>query len=215
MTSFYLRGTKENQEEYIERSIQKYQVPPYLVMRFEAPFSIKNAHELGTFLSMATGVSEKRAVIIPSDMSIEAQNALLKKIEELDDNTLLFITEYKGTEVLPTVVSRLFEVRLEDDSHLVDEEILQKISDIFRNENDISSMMQHTKFLSEYKADVVKEVLGALRSVLLREQNKFVTRAIEKIMLNLELYTNNNIHKRVFWDNVFLQSVRRSEGISK
>jgi len=215
MTSFYLRGTKENQEEYIERSIQKHQVPPYLVMRFEAPFSIKNAHELGTFLSMATGASEKRAVIIPSDMSIEAQNALLKKIEELDDNTLLFITEHKGTEVLPTVVSRLFEVRLEDDSDLLDEEIVQKISDIIQGENDISSIMQHTKFLSEYKDDVVKEVLGALRSVLLREQNEFATRAIEKIMLNLELYTNNNIHKRVFWDNVFLQSLRRSEGISK
>ncbi len=215
MTSFYLRGTKENQEEYIARSIQKHQVPPYLVMRFEAPFSIKNAHELGTFLSMTTGVSEKRAVIIPSDMSIEAQNALLKKIEELDDNTLLFITEYKGTEVLPTVVSRLFEIRLEDENNLLNDEVAKRVADILLSENDISSIMQHTKFLSEYKDDVVKEVLRVLRSVLLREQNEFVTRAIEKIMLNLELYTNNNIHKRVFWDNVFLQSLRRSEGISK
>ena len=215
MTSFYLRGTKENQEEYIARSIQKHQVPPYLVMRFEAPFSIKNAHELGTFLSMATGASEKRAVIIPSDMSIEAQNALLKKIEELDDNTLLFITEHKGTEVLPTVVSRLFEIRLEDENNLLNDEVAKRVADILLSENDISSIMQHTKFLSEYKDDVVKEVLRALRSVLLREQNEFATRAIEKIMLNMELYTDNNIHKRVFWDNVFLQSLRRSEGISK
>jgi len=215
MTSFYLRGTKENQEEYIERSIQKYQVSPYLVMRFEAPFSIKNAHELGTFLSMATGVSEKRAVIIPSDMSIEAQNALLKKIEELDDNTLLFITEHKGTEVLPTVVSRLFEVRLGDDGGLVNEEIVQKVSDILRSGNDVSLIMQNTKFLSECKGDVVKEVLGALRIVLLREQDKFVICSLEKIILNLELYINNNVHKRIFWDNVFLQSLRRSEGISK
>ena len=92
---------------------------------------------------------------------------------------------------------------------------MQKISDIIQGKNDISSIMQHTKFLSEYKDDVVKEVLRALRSVILREQNEFATRAIEKIMLNLELYTNNNIHKRVFWDNVFLQSLRRSEGISK
>jgi len=215
MTSFYLRGTKENQEEYIARSIQKHQVPPYLVMRFDPPFSIKNAHELGTFLSMATGASEKRAVIIPSDMSIEAQNALLKKIEELDDNTLLFITEHKGTEVLPTVVSRLFEIRLEDENNLLNDEVAKRVADILLSENDISSIMQHTKFLSEYKDDVVKEVLRALRSVLLREQNEFATRAIEKIMLNMELYTDNNIHKRVFWDNVFLQSLRRSEGISK
>ena len=215
MTSFYLRGTKENQEEYIERSIQKHQVPPYLVMRFEAPFSIKNAHELGIFLSMAIGVSEKRAVIIPSDMSIEAQNALLKKIEELDDNTLLFITEHKGTEVLPTVVSRLFEVRLGDDGGLVNEEIVQKVSDILRSGNDVSLIMQNTKFLSECKGDVVKEVLGALRIVLLREQDKFVICSLEKIILNLELYINNNVHKRIFWDNVFLQSLRRSEGISK
>lgn len=207
MTSFYLRGEKKNQEEYIVHFIQEHEIPPYLIMRFEAPFSIKNAHDLGAFLAMAIGKSEQKMIIIPSDMSIEAQNALLKKIEELDENTFLFVTESGGQEVLPTVLSRLFEIRLEDAHSDADEEVMKRIGDILHSKNDVISIMQNTKFFSEYKDDSVREVIGVLRTVVLDEQNAYAVRVLEKIMVNLELYLNNNIHKRVFWDTVFLQSL--------
>jgi len=207
MTSFYLRGERENQEKYITNFIQKHQIPSYLTMRFEAPFSIKSAHELGVFLSMAVGKTEKKMIIVPSDMSIEAQNSLLKKIEELDENTFLFVTEFGGQEVLPTVLSRLFEIRMNDKDGDPDVEIIQRINDILQNKNDVSSILQNAKFFSEYKGDSAREVIRALRNALLEEQDVYAARVLEKIIINLELYLNNNIHKRIFWDNVFLQSL--------
>ncbi len=131
----------------------------------------------------------------------------LKKIEELDENTFLFVTEFGGQEVLPTVLSRLFEIRMNDKGGDPDVEIIQRINDILQNKNDVSSILQNAKFFSEYKGDSAREVIRALRNALLEEQDAYAVRVLEKIIMNLELYLNNNIHKRIFWDNVFLQSL--------
>lgn len=70
--------------------------------------SVSDVRSIGSFVSHTADIVGHRLVIIDSlnDMTLEAQNALLKKLEEPKGATIYFLLAYYGTNVLPTLRSR-------------------------------------------------------------------------------------------------------------
>jgi hypothetical protein len=67
--------------------------------------------------------SEKKAIIIDEAelLTIEAQNALLKILEEPPNNTVLFLSTTTKETLLPTILSRCHIVQLEEEKPLLSE----------------------------------------------------------------------------------------------
>jgi DNA polymerase III delta prime subunit len=88
--------------------------------------SIENIRELSAFTKLKTaGEEEVRRVILIEDahtMTLEAQNAVLKLLEEPPADTLFILTMKSLTSVLPTISSRLQVIPI---SQLSESEVCQ------------------------------------------------------------------------------------------
>lgn len=82
--------------------------------------SINDIRELEKFLSLKVPIRQaiNRVVLIPDSqlLSIEAQNALLKTLEEPPQGTVLILTADEAQSLLPTLRSRLQVIKVEHPS---------------------------------------------------------------------------------------------------
>lgn len=77
--------------------------------------TIEQARELPKFLQLKTAGAKSKRVIIVEDadtMTTEAQNAILKTIEESPLNTTIIMTFPNSSLVLPTIISRLSIIKV-------------------------------------------------------------------------------------------------------
>ena len=114
MKSFLIIGDRQFSENYINKYIKENHLELYNVIRFEEKVLIASAREIKRILSVKQGASEKKLIIINNEITIDAQNALLKSIEELPLNIDLFIVSKNVDFLLPTVVSRCTVISLVD-----------------------------------------------------------------------------------------------------
>lgn len=70
--------------------------------------SVATIRSLGSFVAHTADATTYRVVIIDAlnDMTLDAQNALLKKLEEPRGAVVYFVLAYYGTPILPTLRSR-------------------------------------------------------------------------------------------------------------
>ena len=77
---------------------------------------IEGVRALNEFIAMTNSVSEKRIGVVfdAHSMNINAQNALLKTLEELPENKHIFIVSNQRKYFLPTIYSRssLISIRM-------------------------------------------------------------------------------------------------------
>lgn len=104
MGSYLLIGSYEDSTEYLERLIKDEKIKNHNIKFFKEPIKIEEARNMRSSLSFKT--TEKRLIAILAGMTIEAQNSLLKCIEELDDFTSFVIFADKEDEYLSTIKSR-------------------------------------------------------------------------------------------------------------
>src|SRR5438105_696956 len=102
MNAIILKGDTTSKVQYIVAYIQKNEIPEYNITRFDGPLKISDARQIKSSLVKTSLNGKKRLFIISSYPNAEAQNALLKTLEELDDATD-FIFSNEG-ELLPTVI---------------------------------------------------------------------------------------------------------------
>jgi len=74
----------------------------------EKDISVKTVREMSQKLSLYPGTGEKRVLIIDQAqrLTVEAQNALLKNMEEPNDTSLIILITHKEKDILDTVKSR-------------------------------------------------------------------------------------------------------------
>ncbi len=208
MMRYLLRGDYDLQKEFIESVIKENKIKNHFIITYDPPFSIKNAHALKSLLSLALPKGEKRMIVIPSDMSLESQNAVLKLIEELDDQTYLYIRDIAAGELLPTILSRVSVIRL-NTKKILDPEIVGELAILNNPGNNRESLMKLSVLLAEYKNDAPVQVISYLREQLYKDpSNKNILKLLQNIYEDLEIYYKNNLHKRFFWDMVLLSSAK-------
>ena len=106
MYGIILKGSKVSKDQYINSYIKDNNVPIYNVLRFEESFKIADARGLVKTLNTTTTSGKNRLIVIDSNPNTEAQNALLKTLEELPDDTKIIFCG--SEELLPTIQSRCF-----------------------------------------------------------------------------------------------------------
>ena len=84
---------------------------PDLVVRRYSLFSVEDARSLLSFASLTSVTGQTKALVIATDrMYNEAQNALLKLLEEPPEGTVIVLCVPRASMLLPTVRSRAEEI---------------------------------------------------------------------------------------------------------
>lgn len=102
-------GTKEEREEKARAIIIKNKVSNFdqFILKEES-YGINEIRNLQHWLSFSPYQSDKKVVLISQaeKLTIEAQNAFLKSLEEPPENTLIILLSSTIDFLLPTIVSR-------------------------------------------------------------------------------------------------------------
>lgn len=164
---------KNNALEYIQsvgktRKIDQIDISVY---SFEKAVGIEDVREIQKKLFLQPIKSKEKATVIQSfeGITIEAQNALLKILEEPPANTIIFITLAQKEMVLPTILSRCQIIELKDEVKLSKEEIsgylntltslphrgigerLKLASEVTKTENDIFAWLEKMILVARQK----------------------------------------------------------------
>lgn len=186
------KGREETEKIFKELKIDKFDV---ISFEFEKSVGIPDIREIQKKIYLKPFKSEIKAVVIDATngITIEAQNALLKTLEETPDHTIIIILSENASELLPTISSRckLIEItsRLSPN-----EEILSKF-----NSKDKLKLAQD---LSKDKTEALDFIEGLI--ILLR---KDLTANYKKVKLLQKFHTiikGTNTNLRLTLENLFL-----------
>lgn len=134
----------------IQDEIAKKSANPFYEIQIEKANSIKisSVRDVIRTLTLSFDEAEYRSVIImlPEKMSSEAQNALLKTLEEPPEKVVFFLLSENINGVLPTIVSRCWKYNFDD-----------------LNNNEISAIL--TDYFPEYSGNELIERIGECSSV--------------------------------------------------
>jgi DNA polymerase-3 subunit delta' len=106
MQSKVLLGNSLSQELYIQEFITKHSIPEYAITKLTEGVKIEDVHLLIRQYKVHVGISEKRVIIFAGTVTIPAQNALLKFLEELPTSDYVFFCVETEGLLLETIRSR-------------------------------------------------------------------------------------------------------------
>lgn len=158
------------------------------------------------------------AIIYHADnLTIEAQNALLKTLEEQSINTLYFLMISNEKNLLDTIISRgikhyvkseLHEAENKDQTPITKPEILDK--DLYQQFADLEQLVE----IEKEDKTVIKEFLNQLSNYFrnqmrskIREGNNRKSKELHLILKEIEkagIRIGANVNKRLTLENLFL-----------
>ncbi|MCL4353168.1 hypothetical protein M1615_01695 [Patescibacteria group bacterium] len=119
-------NSKEKSQKYIEKIREKYGISRFEVSKIvgESSIGIGEARRIKETIFLTPGKGNKKIVVIENAdlLTIEAQNALLKTLEEPPDSAFIVLLAESLENLLPTVVSRCEVVRIRDERKRLSEE---------------------------------------------------------------------------------------------
>src|SRR3990167_8636780 len=110
MRAFILKGSGDSKKNYIEKYISEKGIKTYNILRFSESLKIDEVRQIRRMLAIGSIGAGGRLIIIETTPTLEAQNALLKTLEELTAETDIFFCEEE--KLIPTVLSRCINIRL-------------------------------------------------------------------------------------------------------
>ena len=132
-------GAKESREEAILALAQKQKKkisqnnPDIFLVDQDGAIGINIVRQIKTWLAQKAYQEKKRLVLIyqAQQLTIDAQNALLKTLEEPPENTLIILAVNNSHQLLPTIVSRCQIIRLQQNNSAGRVQKHQGLVDIF------------------------------------------------------------------------------------
>lgn len=115
MSGFIVTGSQQARESYVNSFIIQHSLPSYAIRRLEGKIKIDDVHSVIRSTKIQAGKKEKRLVILEGTITIPAQNALLKFLEELQETDVVVFSQKNKDELLDTIISRCKIVSLEVD----------------------------------------------------------------------------------------------------
>ncbi len=215
MNSIILVGKLDDQEKIINDYLKKYSVANYNITRFPEKIIISDIRNIKRLVSRSS--NGKRIIVFHENITLEAQNALLKTLEELPDDTFIFFFVSAVDRLIPTIISRSTIVRLLSET-ITDVSFSQeKLLSRFLSENDGEIKLALGLLLSEEVCvgNKIDELIVSLRKALHVDikDNNLIKAERERILLehileNYSLVVLNNLNKRLFLDMAVIESTR-------
>lgn len=202
MNNIFLIGDSSSSHEYVDRYLRENSFTPFEVEYFDDPIKIETARTIKNILSYK--VPTKKIFIFRNSCTVEAQNALLKNMEEAMDNIYFLFSSSREDALLPTVRSRCLVIKLTTHT-AVNEEIADLVNNICESNNDWSKIDELILFLENNNLD---DLIPALRYLLLANINKVnVTNYFQYCKKSLPLISlskTNNMNHKIIIESIFL-----------
>ena len=202
MSKIIIIANKEFSEKYIFKFIEDHNISTFNITNFVDEIKIDQVREIKKRLAMVT--AEEVLYVFQNRITIEAQNALLKNIEEVDERVHFIFCVEERNQLLPTVRSRCLEVLLSPESQKDIQlagivEGLGKSPDSWREIDLISQFLQN---------DGLHVLLGTLRHLLLENLSDYskTIQYYEFCRNAIYLYSlteKNNVSARSVVENIF------------
>ncbi len=183
--------------------------PDVLNLEAEPSISIQKIKTLTKFLSQKPYQNDQKIVFIPQaeKITFEAQNALLKTLEEPPAHSLIILVSPHQNQLLPTIISRCEIHQLVPDSSLNPQFItLQKnIYSTITNQ----SIGQRINFISQYSGakisalEFCQDQLKYLR-FLMMTKNQFALLPTIKVLAQAITHLNQNLNPKLVLENLIL-----------
>lgn len=204
MASFLIIGDKLKCDEYIDSFIKNKSLKDYEVEHYEDKILIDNAKKIIRSLSLK--ITGKKLILLRGEITIEAQNALLKNIEELSENCTIFICAASRDDVLPTIQSRCFIVNLSSLNTEINLDVCSFISSYAQGRIGIWELIDRLEESGIILGDI-ENLLTQLRYMLIDLSNPQISKYYlycKRLLLLSSLFENNNVQQRIVLEKVFI-----------
>ncbi len=225
MNSFIVIATnKENRRQYITEFLQKHHIDLFDLNVIEKDENSKNLQTLG--IQDVKNMQKKlyfkplksaQKVVVLDDAHLltpEAQNALLKLLEEPPENTYVFLSSPTRENFLPTVISRCQIIELEQSSPLLTSEE-EKDFILFLHQlptMKIGDRLKKAELLSKNKDEALswlEKLILATRQQLLKAPNphraQYYSKHIDIFQKTYTQLKTTNTNLRLSLENMLLQ----------
>lgn len=170
-------GNQESREEAVgkigqkERGKKINQDPDTLIINRQKAIGIEAIRKIKKWLSQKAYQEKKRLIVIyqAQQLTIEAQNAFLKTLEEPPKNTLILLAVDNSHRLLPTIISRCQIVRLKANNSL-QKPIDQKLIEVF-NKN-LAEKIIFSQKMGKKKKEEVLAWLAEQKQALRQNKNR-------------------------------------------
>lgn len=193
-------------EAFIASLVEEHAIAPYNVHQYQPEkkeFSIDTVREIKTLLIHHN--PDRRIFILHlfDYATVEAQNALLKTLEEKPDQVLIVLSVEKSDSVLPTIRSRTRMVRLEQQHTPVSEEIRAELQ---KAVSQGAVLVTATPFLSVSNEDtnrIFDEVMMFFYERL-KQNDPRASRVLKTAFKTKQLFNINNLNHQLALDSLLL-----------
>jgi DNA polymerase III delta prime subunit len=175
--------------------------PDLKLINSETGWGIEQIREIKKFLSQKPFNHQSKIIVIEQieNLNIEAQNALLKTLEEPGNNNYIILTTNKLYSLLPTITSRCNIIKIADKS------INSQAKKIIITKNLLKDLTESEK-LSQKKEEVLsflKEQLSVYQKQLIENPNLETASLVKKIIKAINMI-NSNVDSKSAMDFIFL-----------
>lgn len=213
MQSFLVTGQEEDAPKNFalnflkEKKVDKFDIT---LIEEEKAVGIGVIREFQKKIFLKPMGSENKAVILNASdgITIEAQNSLLKILEEPPNNTYIFILSKNKDGILPTILSRAKTIELKKSKVITNEEISEskELLDSVLSMA-ISKKLKLAQNLSKDKKNSLAELekfITAGRERLYENPNKKNSQVVRTLVKTHTVIKSTNTNLRLTLENLFL-----------
>lgn len=186
------------------------------VLEHEKAVGIADVREIRRKIYLSPIRSDFKAVLIDATLGIttEAQNALLKTLEEPPESTYIIVQVTNSEDLLPTILSRCKVYEIKSDVKQTD---VSKVLKTLNLENGVGEKLKLAQDLSKdsprFGEAGKNEALDFLEKLILTERKKLIDNPVDYILIYKSLrliqkfYTiikTTNVNLRLALENLFL-----------
>ena len=215
MTTYLIISTNETVRETQARTLAgQLNITSFdiSVIETEGSIGIEDVRNLQKQIMLKPMHGENKAIIIKNAhmLTTEAQNALLKTLEEPPLHTYIYLTAENTNNLLPTILSRTSLIELNEDKQF-DEQALQEIQEQVKilYSNDLGKKLKQAEVLAADKKEAliwIEKAMHTIRTTMLREVNQanMYIPVIESLQKTYTVLKTTNTNPRITLENLFL-----------
>ena len=182
--------------------------PDLLILSPDPSIGIKDIRLLENFLSKKPYQNDKKIVLINQahKLTIPAQNALLKTLEEPPANSQIFLLAPQDNQLLPTIISRCHLITLKKDIKLSKKDFTHQAK-ILKNisKNPLGEKINLVSLYAKSKDEALNfchHQILYLRQLLLKNHQPKTAQLIKKL-LQTQKYLQSNVNPKLCLESLF------------
>ena len=201
------KALDEIENIYKKHKVSKFDIE---ILEFEKSLGIEDVSNIQKkiFLKPLKGEKKTTIIVMRSGATVEAQNSMLKLLEEPPISSLIFLVTDNAKVFLPTVLSRVKVIEIVNDEIKLDDEGLETILSLNSEGDRLYLAQVVTKEKTEAIVWLEKTILAARQKMLENLENKQEALKLRKIIHQLELthydLKTTNANHRLALENLFL-----------